>query len=122
MFVNIRGWIECDTVQLRRIRELIGERDDPTGSYNKGWTFPPGSNGHVYAFYGANIRTRHLDWFLDQLRRIAALAGSDEDDERVRGLFIVSREDEGMSQWHVHHGEIVFVAADPRHVYLDDHL
>jgi len=72
-----------------------------------------------YGFYGADIRDSGIEWFLDQLRRIAAVPASDEDDDRVVGLFLVRHEVDGAAQWHVRDGQVFVTAADPTHQYLD---
>lgn len=116
-YINIRGWLECDTTQLALIRQFVNA--DPH-DYNGGWAFPTSQiNWHCYAYYGANIRTSATDWFLDQLRRIAALPATDDDNERVCGLFLASHEDNSMSEWQIRDGDVLTTPADTRYHYLD---
>ncbi|MER8062483.1 MULTISPECIES: hypothetical protein [unclassified Streptomyces] len=45
--------------------------------------------------------------FLEQLRRVARFPASDEDDDLITGLFLVSHETDGMSEWQVRGGTVV---------------
>jgi hypothetical protein len=116
-YITIHGWLECDTRQLDLIRQIISDEPD---DYNDGWAFPKRQfNWSCHAFYGASIRTSARDWFLEQLRRIAALPASNADNDRVLGLFLASHEQEGMSEWQVREGEVHIAPADPKYAYFD---
>ncbi|MFI1539438.1 hypothetical protein [Streptomyces anandii] len=74
------------------------------------------------AFYGGDIRAVSLDWFQERLRRIARLPASCQDDtydERPRGLFLVSHDVDGMSEWRVHDGGLVIGLPAGDYRYLD---
>ncbi|MEU6272038.1 hypothetical protein ABZ871_06390 [Streptomyces populi] len=120
--VSVRGWLECDDEQLARIKEIV-EADDPDRTYSGGWAFPARQYNYVkWAFYGGNIRAGSLGWFEERLRRIARIPPSCQDDEyddRPRGLFLVSHEADGMSEWRVHDGGLVIGLPDGDYHYLD---
>lgn len=61
-----------------------------------------------------------LDWFTDQIREIAGIPASDDDGDRVRGLFLVSHEVDGTTEWQVREGQLFITPADIGHRYLDD--
>jgi hypothetical protein len=110
-YVGIRGWLECDSKQLALVRQVIdGDHD----WYNGGWGFPTSQINWTSYVYGADIRVSALDWFLSQLRRLAALPASDEDNDRIRGLFLASRELDGMAQWQVRDGQLLISPAAAR--------
>ena len=116
-YVAIRGWLQCDDKQLALVRHVIDSDQD---RYNGGWAFPAQRiNWTGYVFYGADIRDGAVDWFLDQLQQLATLPASDADNDRVRGLFLVSHEVEGMAQWKVRDGQVLITAAGLEFAYLD---
>jgi hypothetical protein len=118
IYVSVRGWLQCDQRQLAAIQENISSKDD--GHYTGGWGLPRQHfNWTYYVFYGGDIREQAVDWLLDQLRDIAQLPASDEDGDRVQGLFLASHEVEGMSEWQIRGGEVVISPADTRYQYLD---
>ncbi|MEV7321973.1 hypothetical protein [Streptomyces sp. NPDC093970] len=120
--VSVRGWLECDEEQLARIKEIV-TADDPESTYSGGWAFPARQYNFVkWAFYGADIRAVALEWFEDRLRRIAEIPASFQDeeyDERPRGLFLVSHEVDGMSEWRVRDGVLVIGRPEGDYRYLD---
>ncbi|KUO09890.1 hypothetical protein [Streptomyces sp. DSM 15324] len=122
VMVSVRGWLECDDGQLARIKEIVAA-DHPERTYSGGWAFPPRQYNAVrWAFYGGHIRAVSLDWFEERLRQIALIPASRPDDaydERPRGLFLVSHDVDGMSEWRVRGGvlEIGLPGGDYR--YLD---
>lgn len=122
VMVSVRGWLECDDGQLAQIKEIV-ESDDPQRTYSGGWAFPARQyNSGGWAFYGGNIRAVSLDWFEERLRQIARIPASYEDseyDERPRGLFLVSHEVDGMSEWRVNNGVLVIGRPDGDYHYLD---
>jgi hypothetical protein len=117
VYVSVRGWLECDREQLAFVKDIIGAHDD--GHYIGGWGFPtkPFSWTH-YVFYGGDIRESEVDWLLDQLREIARIPASDEDEDEVRGLFVASHEIEGASEWQIHDGNVLVTPAKDRYRYL----
>lgn len=115
-YVYIRGWLECDREQCEAIRRLIAADDDP---YNQGWSFSEWSAWGTYVFYGGGLRESGHDWFLDQLNRIAQLPGTQIDDDRITGLFLVTHEGTGRTQWQVRDGSVVLAPASG-YAYLDE--
>jgi hypothetical protein len=104
-YVGIREWLQCDDKQLTLARQLIDGNPDP---YNGGWAFPANPIGRTnYVFYGADIPASGVDWFLNQLRQLAALPASDEDDDRFLGLFLTSHEVDGMAEWQGRDGRVI---------------
>jgi len=63
-----------------------------------------------------------LDWFLRQIREAASIpVGALQDDEdRIRGYFLISHEVNGMSELQVREGKVFISPADGRLKYLDD--
>ncbi|MEU4086587.1 hypothetical protein [Streptomyces aureus] len=120
--VSVRGWLECDDEQLSRIKEIV-EADDPERTYSGGWAFPARQYNYVsWAFYGGNFRDASLEWFEDRLRRIARIPAAcpdEEYDDRPRGLFLVSHEVDGMSEWRVHNGDLAIGVPEADYGYLD---
>ncbi|MGW2823649.1 hypothetical protein ACWC24_22040 [Streptomyces sp. NPDC001443] len=120
VFVRIRGWLECDDRQLAQVTRIV-ESDDPDETYSGGWTFPPRQyNFTNWGFYGAAMRAQAVDDFLEQLRRIARIPASDDDNDLITGLFLVSHEVDGMSEWQVRDGNVVIRAASEAYRYLDE--
>ncbi|MER7197464.1 hypothetical protein CG723_44285 [Streptomyces sp. CB01635] len=117
VFVSIRGWLECDEQQLAAARQVIAHHSD--GHYSGGWGFPDHHfNWTYYVFYGGDVRESAVNWFLDQLRCIAALPASDEDGDRVLGLFVVSSEVAPQVEWQVRGGSVIPRPTDDRLAYL----
>lgn len=117
VFVSIRGWLECDEQQLATVRRVITDHSD--GHYSGGWSFPTRHfNWTYYAFYGGDVRESAVDWFMDQLRLMAAIPASDDDGDRVRGLFVASSEVTQQVEWQVRDGSVITQPTDPRHSYL----
>ncbi|WP_439678826.1 hypothetical protein [Embleya sp. MST-111070] len=118
-YVSIRGWLECDEKQLAAIHEIISSYAED--HYSNGWGTP---RRHVnwthYIFYGADIRESCRDWLLDQLREIARIPASDDDGDRVRGLFLAGHEVDGAAEWQVREGRLFISPADVRYRYLDE--
>jgi hypothetical protein len=118
VYVAIRGWLECDQEQLDAVKEIIQSNND--GRYSGGWGFPVRRfNWTSYAFYGGDIREAFVPWFFDQLVAIAELPASDEDGDRVQGLFMATHEMTGLAEWQVRDGAVHVLPADHRHQYLD---
>jgi hypothetical protein len=118
VYVSVRGWLECDDKQLDAVKAIIASRDD--NRYAGGWSLPRQPfNRTNYVFYGGDIRQHTVDWLLDQLRDIARIPASDEDGDRVGGLFLASHEVDGMSEWQVRDGQVLITPADSGYRYLD---
>ncbi|WP_326577012.1 hypothetical protein OG539_12905 [Actinacidiphila glaucinigra] len=115
--VSIRGWLECDEQQLAAVRQVIADHSD--GHYSDGWGFPARHlNWTSYVFYGGDVRASAVDWFMDQLRAMAAIRASDEDGERVRGLFVASSEVAGQVEWQVRGGSVTTRPTEAGLAYL----
>lgn len=113
----MRGWLECDARQLESLHRLITPH--PAG-YKSGWAFRAREfNWTCFAFYGGDIRSAEIEWFGKQVRAMAALPASDEDGDRVAGVFLVSAEGQPMAQWQIKQGCVAMVPADAQHAYLD---
>ncbi|AKJ09658.1 hypothetical protein ABB07_06380 [Streptomyces incarnatus] len=120
VLVAVRGWLECDDRQLAQVREIVGQ-DDPDRTYSGGWAFPPRQYNFVnWVFFGAQMRAQSVDRFLDRLRHVARIPASDEDEDLIRGLFLVSHEVDGMSEWQVRDGTVVIRAASEAYQFLDE--
>ncbi|TQS28313.1 hypothetical protein [Microbispora sp. KK1-11] len=77
-WIYIRGWLEFYG-QRPEAERIIGE--------GKGWTFPEGGWLDP-ACYARAVREQEVNEVLDQIRQIAALPATDEDKDRVCGLFL----------------------------------
>ncbi|MEU2337196.1 hypothetical protein ABZ770_33015 [Streptomyces sp. NPDC006654] len=120
VFVAVRGWLECDERQLAQVRRIV-EADDPDRTYGGGWTFPPRQyNFANWVFFGAQMRAQSVDRFLERLRSLACIPASDEDNDLVQGLFLVSHEVDGMSEWQVRDGTVVIQAVSGAYGFLDE--
>ncbi|RPE27899.1 hypothetical protein [Kitasatospora cineracea] len=118
VFVSVRGWLECDDEQLAQIKGIIAA--EPDRHYIEGWTFPGVQyNWGNWVFFGACMREQYVGWLLDQLRLVARLPASDEDNDRVIGLFLARHEVEGQSEWQVRDGDVVIKNANSEYQYLD---
>ncbi|MFD4527407.1 hypothetical protein ACFWP7_26435 [Streptomyces sp. NPDC058470] len=117
IYVSVRGWLECDDKQLVAAREIISAHEDD--HYSNGWGTP---RRHVnwthYMFYGADIRESALEWLLHQIRDMARIPASDDDGDRVRGLFLAGHEIDGTAEWQVREGGLFISPGDSRHRYL----
>lgn len=115
--VNIRGWLEGDTDQVVLVQRYI---DDSVADhwYNFCWAFPhQQDSGHWYAFYGAFVDAEEIDWFVDQLRRIAEL-GARSGEGRIRGLFLATDARGESVRWQVADGLVTTAPADARYEFL----
>jgi len=116
-YVSVRGWLEFDEQQLALVKEVVAAHDD--GFYSGGWGFPTRHfNWTHYAFYGGDVRESAVEWLLGQVREIAALPASDEDNDLVRGFFVASHELDGSSEWQVRDGQVLVAPAGERYQYL----
>ncbi|MGW4688113.1 hypothetical protein ACWEPM_24920 [Streptomyces sp. NPDC004244] len=119
VYVSVRGWLECDEVQLATVQEIISSHADD--HYSNGWSAPRQQvNWTRYVFYGADLRESALDWLMIQIREIARIPASDDDGDRIRGLFLASHEVDGSTEWQVRDGQLVVSPADTGHRYLDE--
>ncbi|WP_234329019.1 MULTISPECIES: hypothetical protein [unclassified Streptomyces] len=120
VFVRIRGWLECDDRQLVQVKEIVGA-DDPDRTYGEGWAFPARQyNFTNWVFFGAEMHAQSADWFLDQLHRVARVPASDDDNDLITGLFLVSHESDGMSEWRVRDGIVLIGAPSGEYRFLDE--
>ncbi|MFE3166023.1 hypothetical protein [Streptomyces sp. NPDC059224] len=120
VFVDARGWLQCDDRQLAQVREIVGS-DDPDRTYSGGWAFPPRQYNFVnWVFFGAQMRAQSVDWFLERLRSVARIPASDDDNDLITGLFVVSHEVDGMSEWQVRDGTVVIRALGEAYRFLDE--
>jgi hypothetical protein len=118
IYISVRGWLECDERQLAAIQSIIAAHHD--GHYSNGWSTPSQHiNWTHYIFFGADMRESALEWFLEQMREIAAVPASDVDGDRITGLFFASHEITGMSEWQIRDGEVSVTPSDGRYRYLD---
>ncbi|MFD7733149.1 hypothetical protein ACFV6F_22495 [Kitasatospora phosalacinea] len=118
--VTIRGWVESgDDGQVPLLREIAGAVAAGERRYRGGWTFPAGQPvWSTMAFFAAEGRAGCEESVRGMLRRVAALPAPAED-ERVRGLFRVSHERDGATEWQLRDGTPRCVPAPPGHDYLD---
>ena len=120
VFVRIRGWLECDDRQLVQVKEIVGA-DDPDRTYGGGWAFPARQyNFTNWVFFGAEMRAQSADWFLEELRRVARIPASDDDNDLITGLFLVSHECDGMSEWQVRDGIVSIGDPSGAYHFLDE--
>lgn len=119
LIVNVRGWLEGSYDDIALVKQLI-EDEVPDNWSNFGWRFPHRQmTGHWYAFYGLELAVREIDWFVDQLRRLATLVASTTT-PRITGLFLLSDEqDRTMQEVHVRGGDVLITPGDPKLAYLD---
>lgn len=120
VYVTVRGWLECDREQLTKVEEIIAT-GDVDRLYSGGWTLPERQCAWTnLVFFGADMREQHLESVLDRLRFIARVPATDADNDLVRGLFIVSHETEGITEWRVHGGSVEIADVGERYGYLDE--
>jgi hypothetical protein len=120
VFAEARGFVRCDGPQLGLIRR-IAEAVDPAFPYRGGWAFPEGRyNRGDYVFHGARIRATAVNDVPAHLRAVARVPPSDEDADRVTGLFLVSHEEDGVSEWQIRDGDVHIGPVRPELRYLDE--
>ncbi|MQY36847.1 hypothetical protein SRB17_48490 [Streptomyces sp. RB17] len=91
------------------------------GAQGGGWAFPPRQyNFTNWIFFGTEMRAQSVDWFLEQLRSVARIPASDDDNDLITGLFLVSHEVDGMREWQVRDGIVVIRAASGAYQFLDE--
>ncbi|WP_171163445.1 hypothetical protein [Streptomyces sp. I05A-00742] len=118
VYVSVRGWLECDGKQLAAVQEVIASHEDD--HYSHGWGAPRRHlNWTHYVFYGADIRESAVDWLLGQIREIARIPASDDDGDRVTGLFLARHEVDGTTEWRIREGGLVISPGAAGHRYLD---
>jgi hypothetical protein len=120
VFAGVRGFVRCDGPQPALIRRSV-EAIDPAFPYRGGWAFPEGRyNRGDYVFYGASIRATAVDDVPAHLRAVARVPPSDEDGDRVTGLFLVGHEEDGVSEWRIRDGGVHIGPDRPESRYLDE--
>ncbi|BAJ32062.1 MULTISPECIES: hypothetical protein [Kitasatospora] len=123
-YVSVRGWVECDDRQLALVRELVERAERGPRRYRGGWSFPAEQPMWGNAvFFAADLRAGEEEHLRELLCRIAALPPSapmreEDDDERVHGLFLVSHEADGPSEWRLHGGGLHRAPLPAEHAYL----
>ncbi|GAA3073828.1 hypothetical protein [Streptosporangium carneum] len=65
------------------------------------------------------MRESAIDGFLEQVREIARIPPADADGDRVTGLFFVTHEVNGMTEWQIRGGQVSITPGDDRYRYLD---
>ncbi|MEU5308382.1 hypothetical protein [Streptomyces sp. NPDC021562] len=117
VYVSVRGWLECDQAQLSMVKEIIAKSADE--HYSGGWGFPARPfNWTSYVFYGGDIQEGDVSWLRDQLAEMAILPPSDEADADVQGLFMLTHELEGLTEWQIRDKGVHAFPGDERHQYL----
>ncbi|MFB7944404.1 hypothetical protein ACFC6L_05740 [Kitasatospora phosalacinea] len=119
-YVTIRGWVEFgDDGQVPLLREIAEAVAAGERHYRGGWTFPAEQPmWRTMAFFAAVGRAGCEDAIREMLQRVAALPAPAED-ERVCGLFRVSHEVDGATEWQLRDGGLRCVPTPPGHAYLD---
>jgi hypothetical protein len=119
VFAEVRGFLQGDGRQVEEIRRIV-EAIGPDFPYRGGWAFPERRyNWGDYVFYGASIRASALEDVLGHLRAVARIPASDEDGDRVTGLFLVSHETDSPSEWQIRDGDVHVGPARRELAYLD---
>ena len=101
MYASIRGWLEIDFKQRAAAEQIIEQSRHEL--YSGGWAFPSAPfNWSLYLFYGGDIRQGEISWLRDQIEQLAKMPPVDEDNDRPRGLFVVTLEGREEAQmWQV---------------------
>ena len=116
-YVSVRGWIECDEKQLDEVRKVAAACDD---SYGGGWAIAENQFNWIrYAFYGGSVPEGVVESLLMKIRAIAQIPPSDADQDLIVGIFFVSHEIDGMTEWRVRDGRVDISDADTKYQYLD---
>ncbi|MFB4299570.1 hypothetical protein [Actinomadura sp. NTSP31] len=108
-WVYIRGWLEFYGQEAEAKRIILGS--------GEGWTFPEGGWLDA-ACYARAVRANHVDAVLTQIREIAGLPATDEDGDRVCGLFFAHHETDGQTEWQIRDGDVHITPAPTRYDYL----
>ncbi|MGW4669316.1 hypothetical protein [Streptomyces sp. NPDC004324] len=66
------------------------------------------------------MREQAVECFLEQLRLVARLPASDDDNDLIIGLFLVSHEITGMSEWQVREGAVMIGSVNGAYQYLGE--
>lgn len=91
MYVSVRGWLELDFAQRPDAERIIEASAD--GHYSGGWGWPAQPfNWTLYLFYGGDVRDSAVADLRAQVQRLADLPPVDEDDDRPRGMIMVTDE------------------------------
>ncbi|MFI1996752.1 hypothetical protein [Actinoplanes sp. NPDC020271] len=100
-YASIRGWLEIDFKQRATAEQIIELNRHEL--YSGGWAFPSAPfNWSLYLFYGGDIRQGELSWLRGQVEQLAEMPTVDEDNDRPRGLFVVTAEEhDGAQMWQV---------------------
>ena len=130
-YVSVRGWIECDTAFLPRVKQLIKDFATRPGNgkvtseqarlYSQGWIVSENApNWTKYCFYGADIRLDALDFLRAQVQEIAEVLVSDDQDNPLgpdkswMGIFYIDDDEGEISlMWYIKEGSITEKVRDP---------
>ncbi|WP_049560189.1 hypothetical protein [Nonomuraea sp. SBT364] len=108
MYVSVRGWLELDFAHRPNAERII--EADTDDLYSGGWAWPTKPfNWTLYLFYGGDIRESALQEIRAQVEQLAALSPVDEDDDRPRGVFMVTNEWGQARCWHIRDGAVLDV-------------
>jgi len=116
---SIRGWIECDDEQVEQIKTVVALHGGTP--YAQGWSFPSAKASGSwlnFIFFGAATNQDISNWLEPQLAEIAAITPKSPD-EHVRGLFFVSSEAHGRSEWLLKDGHLQKTATTNKYNFLD---
>ncbi|MFG2971346.1 hypothetical protein ACGFZS_49600 [Streptomyces sp. NPDC048288] len=117
VYVFVRGWLECDQAQLAAMKEIIAKHAGD--HYSGGWGFPAHPfNWTSYVFYGGDIQEGGVSWLRDQLAEMAVLPPADEAGTEVQGLFMLTHEVEGLTEWQIRDRGVHEFPGAERHQYL----
>jgi hypothetical protein len=117
LYVSVRGWLECDRLQLFAVKEVIAKHADD--HYSGGWGFPIHPfNWTAYVCYGGDIQEGDIPWLRDQLAEMAVLSPEDKDDSDVQGLFMLTHEGEGLTEWQIRNKGLHELSGAGRHQHL----
>ncbi|OIV39543.1 hypothetical protein BIV57_00060 [Mangrovactinospora gilvigrisea] len=118
VWVTVRGWLECDRVQLDAIARRVA--GGPPPAYSGGWTFPARQSAwSCAAYFGADLRAQCVGELLAEVRALARTPASDADGDLVRGLFTAVHETDGVQEWRVRDGGVEVHDATDRYGYLN---
>lgn len=117
--IAVRGWLECDDTQAKQIQAMLAATADQ--KYAPGWVAPStrqtGSWTH-YIFFGADLDGQALAAFRAQVELLAAIKPFSPD-EYVRGLFLITDEQAGRTDWLIQDGQLIQAKAATQYDYLD---
>ncbi len=119
-FTSIRGWLEVNEEMVVQVKAVIQETAQREGIsseeteylkfYNRGWVFPTDHiNWTWFIFYGADIRSQHVDLLKAQITTIAGKVSTADQEfhDFPAGLFHVDDEDGTLAlRWELKDGHL----------------